>query len=68
MFVKILYLLLVLVTVFILAFIWSSDRKKIKYKHLYIILFFQLLVCFFILQTSEGIKLVAIISTGFYKI
>ncbi|WP_274933039.1 Na+ dependent nucleoside transporter N-terminal domain-containing protein, partial [Francisella tularensis] len=38
MIVKILYLLLGLVTVIILAFIWSSDRKKIKYKHLFIIL------------------------------
>ncbi|MDE4959681.1 NupC/NupG family nucleoside CNT transporter, partial [Francisella tularensis subsp. holarctica] len=65
---KILYLLLVLVTVFILAFIWSSDIKKIKYNHLFIILFFQLLVCFFILQSSEGIKIVAIISTGFDNI
>ena len=68
MFVKILYLLLGLVTVFVLAFIWSCDRKKIKYKHLFIILFFQLLICFFILQSSEGIKLVALISTGFDKI
>ncbi|MDE4945048.1 Na+ dependent nucleoside transporter N-terminal domain-containing protein, partial [Francisella tularensis] len=68
MFVMILYLLLGLVTVFLLALFWRIFSKNIKYKLLFIILFFQLLVCFFLLQYSEGIKLVAIISSGFDNI
>lgn len=68
MLVKVLYLVIGLAAVFILALIWSSDYKKIKYKNLFIILFCQLLVCYFILQSTEGVQLVSLISSGFNKI
>ncbi|AIT09432.1 nucleoside permease [Candidatus Francisella endociliophora] len=68
MLMKGLYLLIGLVTVFVLALIWSSDRRKIKYKSLFIILLFQLLVCYFILQSTKGIELVSLISSGFDNI
>jgi nucleoside transport protein len=57
-----------LIAVYVLAFIWSSDRKKIKYKNLIIILIVQLLICSFILQSSEGIKIVSLISSGFDRL
>lgn len=68
MLIKGLYLLIGLLTVFVLAFIWSSDRKKIRYKSLLIIFICQLLLCYFILQSTEGVKIVALISSGFNKL
>lgn len=68
MLIKFLYLLIGVLTVFVLAFIWSSDRKNIKYKNLIIIFICQLLLSYFILQSAEGIKIVAVISSGFDKL
>lgn len=68
MFTKVIFFLIGLVTVYLLALLWSSNRKKVKYKNLLIILVVQLVVCYFILQSSEGIKLVSLISDGFNKI
>ncbi|MED7819655.1 MULTISPECIES: NupC/NupG family nucleoside CNT transporter [unclassified Francisella] len=68
MFAKVIFFLIGLITVYLLALLWSSNRKKVKYKNLLIILVVQLIVCYFILQSSEGIKLVSLISDGFNKI
>ena len=64
-FTKILYLILGVVAVFLLAFAWSSDRKNIKYRYLFIILGLQLLLGYFVLQSSVGVSFVRILSSGF---
>ena len=62
---KILYLILGVTVVFLLAFAWSSDRKNIKYRYLFIILGLQLLLGYFILQSNAGVRFVSILSSGF---
>lgn len=65
---KILYLILGVAVVFLLAFVWSSDRKNIKYRYLFIILGLQLILGYFILQSTAGIKFVSVLSSGFERI
>jgi nucleoside transport protein len=62
---KSMYFLLGVLVVFILAFLWSSDRKKIKFRYLPIILILQVLLGFFILRSNLGVKFVIVISSGF---
>lgn len=54
-----------LIAVFILAFLVSSDRKKIKYKPIAIMLVIQLGLSYFLLNTQIGYYLVKGISDGF---
>ncbi len=62
---KIFYLILGVSVVFALAFAWSSDRKNIKYRYLFIILGLQLLLGYFILQSNAGVRFVSVLSSGF---
>ncbi|MCM3736099.1 pyrimidine nucleoside transporter NupC [Bacillus cytotoxicus] len=54
-----------LIAVFILAFLVSSDRKKIKYKPIALMLVIQLGLSYFLLNTQIGYYLVKGISDGF---
>ena len=62
---KFLYFILGLIVVFIMAFIWSSDRKNIRYKNLVIILAIQLLLAVIMLESSLGVAIVNYVSLGF---
>ncbi|PGZ97972.1 pyrimidine nucleoside transporter NupC [Bacillus pseudomycoides] len=57
-----------LIAVFILAFLVSTDRKKIKYKPIAIMLVIQLGLSYFLLNTQIGYYLVKGISDGFNAI
>ncbi|APC97180.1 NupC/NupG family nucleoside CNT transporter [Francisella frigiditurris] len=65
MFVKFMFFLLGIISVFILAFAWSSDRKGIKYKYLFIILLVQLGLAAFLLRSDIGVTIISKISEGF---
>lgn len=65
MFVKFMFFLLGIISVFILAFAWSSDRKGIKYKYLLIILLVQLGLAVFLLRSDIGVTIISKISEGF---
>ncbi|MEY8350146.1 nucleoside transporter C-terminal domain-containing protein [Bacillus cereus] len=54
-----------LLAVFVLGFLVSSDRKKIKYKPIAIMLVLQLALAYFLLNTKIGYVLVKGISDGF---
>ncbi|GAB4221902.1 MAG: nucleoside transporter C-terminal domain-containing protein [Francisella sp.] len=62
---NLLYFLLGIAVIYLLAFLWSSDRKKIKYKNLIIILVAQILLAKFMLNTSLGITIINDISKAF---
>lgn len=62
---KFLYFILGLIVVFVMAFIWSSDRKNIRYKNLVIILVIQLLLAVIMLESSLGVAIVNYVSLGF---
>lgn len=62
---KFLYFFLGLVVVFAMAFIWSSDRKNIKYKNLILILGIQLVLAVVMLDSSLGVAIVNYVSQGF---
>ncbi|XSZ47854.1 Na+ dependent nucleoside transporter N-terminal domain-containing protein [Francisella noatunensis] len=63
---RILFFILGIIVVFILAYIWSSDRKKIRYKNLVVILVVQIALGFFSCSSSQiGIKVVGFIADGF---
>ncbi|MCL4110944.1 UNVERIFIED_CONTAM: hypothetical protein GTU68_030136 [Idotea baltica] len=48
-----------------MAFLWSSDRKNIKYKTLAIILVIQLVLAVIMLDSSLGVTIVDHVSNGF---
>lgn len=48
------FFVLGVIVVFLLSFAWSSDRKKIRYKNLFIILVVQLLLTYFLLNSNIG--------------
>ena len=54
-----------LLVVFVLGFLISADRKKIKYKPIAIMLVIQLALTYFLLNTQVGYILVKGISDGF---
>jgi nucleoside transport protein len=54
MFINIGFFVLGVVVVFLLAFIWSSDRKSIRYKNLVIILAVQLALAYFLINSNIG--------------
>ncbi|WP_150467882.1 NupC/NupG family nucleoside CNT transporter [Francisella sp. SYW-9] len=62
---KLMFFILGVVTVFVLAFLWSSDRKKIRYNYLAIILIVQVLLAYFLLRSSIGEDIVGVIVSGF---
>ena len=62
---NILFFIIGLVTVFLLAFAFSSDRKNIKYKWLPIIMGVQLILCAILLQTKFGIVVMNAVAEAF---
>ncbi|MBJ6317183.1 NupC/NupG family nucleoside CNT transporter, partial [Staphylococcus aureus] len=48
-----------------LAFLFSSDRKNIRWKYVGILLAIQLIFAFILLKTTMGIKVIGGISNGF---
>ncbi len=54
-----------LLVVFVLGFLISSDRKKIKYKPIALMLVIQLVLAYFLLNTKVGFVLVKGIADGF---
>jgi nucleoside transporter len=57
-----------LVVVFLLAFIVSNDRKKIKYVPIAIMLVLQLIFTYFLLNTGIGLVIIKAISALFGKL
>ncbi|MFB7138281.1 NupC/NupG family nucleoside CNT transporter [Gottfriedia sp. NPDC056225] len=57
-----------LLVVFGLAFVASSDRKKIKYRPLVIMIVIQIILAFVLLNTEVGLFLIKGISNGFGKL
>lgn len=55
---KIVMFLVGLLVVFVLGFLISSDRKKIKYKPIALMLVIQLVLAYFLLNTKVGFVLV----------
>ena len=51
--------------VFLMAFLWSSDRKKIRYNYLALILVVQVALAYFFLRSSVGESIVGVIVVGF---
>ncbi|EMA6342394.1 nucleoside transporter C-terminal domain-containing protein [Bacillus cytotoxicus] len=62
---KLVMFLIGLLVVFVLGFLVSSDRKKIKYKPIAIMLVIQLALAYFLLNTKIGYVLVKGIADGF---
>ncbi|AJC48223.1 NupC/NupG family nucleoside CNT transporter [Allofrancisella guangzhouensis] len=62
---KFLFFVLCILTTFLLAYIWSSDRKKIKYNYLLLILIVQIGLAYFFLKSNIGEKVISIIVVGF---
>jgi nucleoside transporter len=62
---KFLIFILGLITIFLLAFLVSSNRKQIKYKPIAIMLVIQLILTYFLLNTRVGLFLIQGISNVF---
>jgi nucleoside transporter len=62
---KYLIFILGLITIFLLAFLVSSNRKQIKYKPIAIMLVIQLILTYFLLNTRVGLILIQGISNVF---
>ncbi|WP_321575731.1 Na+ dependent nucleoside transporter N-terminal domain-containing protein, partial [Bacillus mycoides] len=62
---KLVMFLVGLLVVFVLGFLISSDRKKIKYKPIAVMLVIQLVLAYFLLNTKVGFVLVKGIADGF---
>ncbi|QGQ44836.1 NupC/NupG family nucleoside CNT transporter [Metabacillus sediminilitoris] len=62
---KFLIFILGLITIFLLAFLVSSNRKQIKYKPIAIMLVIQLILTYFLLNTRVGLILIQGISNVF---
>ncbi|AIT09433.1 nucleoside permease [Candidatus Francisella endociliophora] len=65
MIIKSLYFILGLFVIYLLGYIWSNNRKGIKYKNLIIILVVQLVLAKLMLSTSAGIDIINYINEGF---
>lgn len=62
---KLLYFFLGLFVIYVLGYIWSNNRKGIRYKNLIIILVFQLVLAKLMLSTSVGISIINYINEAF---
>jgi len=65
---KFVFFVLGVLFVFALAFVASNNKKKIRYKSLFIILAVQLLLCFFMLQSNIGTAIIGYIDLSFEKL
>ena len=61
MFTNIGFFLLGVLVVFLLAFLWSSDRKSIRYKNLVIVLAVQLVLSYFLLNSTIGNSIIIVL-------
>ena len=62
---KLLFFILSLLAIYILAFAWSSNRRLIRYKYLFIILIVQLVLAKFMLSTTAGIEIIGAVNDAF---
>ncbi|MFC4893022.1 NupC/NupG family nucleoside CNT transporter [Pseudofrancisella aestuarii] len=62
---RIFFFLLGVFLVFILAFAFSSDRKNIKYRWLFILLFIQLILCGVLLESHIGVLIMKGVTNAF---
>ncbi|QIV95523.1 nucleoside transport protein [Allofrancisella inopinata] len=62
---KLLFFVLDILAIFLLAYIWSSDRKKIRYNYLLLILIVQTSLAYFFLKSNIGEKVITVIVVGF---
>ncbi|KEI35259.1 NupC/NupG family nucleoside CNT transporter [Allofrancisella frigidaquae] len=62
---KLLFFVLDILAIFLLAYIWSSDRKKIRYNYLLLILIVQTGLAYFFLKSNIGEKVITVIVVGF---
>ena len=62
---KLLFFILSLLAIYILAFVWSSNRRLIRYKYLFIILIVQLVLAKFMLSTTAGIEIIGAVNDAF---
>ena len=53
---KFIFLLTGILLVFIIAFIFSNNRKEIKYKRILIMLAVQIILVYFMMNTSIGLN------------
>ncbi|ALB01248.1 nucleoside permease [Francisella persica ATCC VR-331] len=65
MVIKSLYFILGLIVIYFLAYVWSNNRKNIRYKNLIIILIIQLILAKFMLSTSIGINIINYVNKCF---
>nr|MCX3323291.1 NupC/NupG family nucleoside CNT transporter [Bacillus paranthracis] len=65
MIIKSLYFILGLIVIYFLAYIWSNNRRNIRYKNLIIILIVQLILAKFMLSTSIGINIINYVNKCF---
>ncbi|MFV9925386.1 MAG: Na+ dependent nucleoside transporter N-terminal domain-containing protein, partial [Francisella endosymbiont of Hyalomma scupense] len=65
MVIKSLYFILGLIIIYFLAYVWSNNRKNIRYKNLIIILIVQLILAKFTLSTSIGINIINYVNRCF---
>ena len=65
MVIKSLYFILGLIIIYFLAYVWSNNRKNIRYKYLIIILIVQLILAKFTLSTSIGINIINYVNRCF---
>lgn len=65
MVIKSLYFILGLIIIYFLAYVWSNNRKNIRYKNLIIILIVQLILAKFMLSTSIGINIINYVNKCF---
>ncbi|NGP44817.1 NupC/NupG family nucleoside CNT transporter [Bacillaceae bacterium SIJ1] len=62
---NILFFFIGLATVFSLAWLWSSNRKAVRYKSALILLGLQLVITFILLQTTIGVTIISYIAAAF---
>jgi nucleoside transport protein len=65
---KFLFLITGILLVFFIAFIFSNDRKKIKYKRILIMLAVQIILVYFMMNTSIGLIAITNIGKFFEKL
>lgn len=65
MLIKILFFIIGVLVVFALAFAWSNDRFKIRYRYLFQILAIQLVLAYALLRSEVGVWLIKEVTVGF---
>lgn len=63
--IDLLFFILGVLVVYVLAFVFSSNKRAIRHGRLVIILIFQLILCWVLLQTHFGIVIMDFVTRGF---